>query len=452
MLTWLRQRFNEAQNRTALIWQDELVTYGWLLKEMDRAAADVCAAGIGPGAVVSLESDYSPQACAYLLALVEARTIVVPLTSGAETNRDHFLEVAGVEYRLVLGDQLEPRFVRTPSEACHSLFQILRERNHPGLVLFSTGSTGAPKAALHDFAGLLRKFEVFRKSLRTIAFLLLDHIGGLNTLFYVLSNCGTLVTLESRDPEGVCRAIERHRVELLPTSPTFLNLLLLSEAHLRYDLTSLKLITYGTEPMPESTLKRVHDALPHARLQQTYGLSELGILRSKSQADDSLWVKVGGEGFETEVRDGILWIRAESAMLGYLNAPSPFDTHGWFNTQDEVLVDGDYMQILGRRSEVINVGGLKVYPAEVESVLLELDGVLDASVRGEPNLLTGQAVVATLTLAAPEDAKELRRRVRVHCADRLERFKIPIRVDQAGDFQHSARFKKDRRSQGDRAV
>jgi long-chain acyl-CoA synthetase len=452
MLTWLRQRFAEAQNRTALIWRDESVTYGWLLKEMDRAAADICAAGIGPGAVVSLESDYSPQACAYLLALVEARTIVVPMTSAAESNRDYFLEVAEVEYRLVLGDQLEPRFVRTKSEACHSLFRVLRERNHPGLVLFSTGSTGMPKAALHDFVGLLRKFEVLRKSLRAIAFLLLDHIGGLNTLLYVLSNCGTLVTLESRDPEVVCQTIERHLVELLPTSPTFLNLLLLSEAHLRYDLTSLKLITYGTEPMPESTLKRIHDALPHARLQQTYGLSELGILRSKSQADDSLWVKVGGEGFETEVRDGILWIRAESAMLGYLNAPSPFDEHGWFNTQDEVLVDGDYMQILGRRSEVINVGGLKVYPAEVESVLLELDGVLDASVRGESNLLTGQAVVATLTLAAPEDAKELRRRVRAHCADRLERFKIPVRVEQAGDFQHSARFKKDRRFHGGQAV
>ena len=66
--------------------------------------------------------------------------------------------------------------------------------------------------------------------------------------------------------------------------------------------------------------------------------------------------------------------------------------------------------------------------------------------------LTGQAVVATLTLAAPEDAKELRRRVRAHCADRLERFKIPVRVEQAGDFQHSARFKKDRRFHGGQAV
>ena len=127
-------------------------------------------------------------------------------------------------------------------------------------------------------------------------FLQLDHIGGLNTLFYTLANGGTAVVAEDLSPESVCEAIESHRVQLLPTSPTFLNLLLLSEAHLRHGLSSLELITYGTEPMPESTLKRIVQAFPCARLLQTYGLSELGILRSRSRTSDSLWVRVGGEG------------------------------------------------------------------------------------------------------------------------------------------------------------
>src|SRR5262249_37909483 len=156
-------------------------------------------------------------------------------------------------------------------------------------------------------------------------FLLLDHIGGINTLFHGLATGGTIVTTRDRSPEAICRTIARHRVEVLPTSPTFLNLPLLSGEYQRHDLSSLRLITYGPELMPASTLERLHELFPNVRFQQTYGLSELGILRSKSREDGSLWVKVGGEGYETKVVDGVLWIKAQSAMLGYLNADNPFD-------------------------------------------------------------------------------------------------------------------------------
>src|SRR5690606_3810396 len=192
---------------------------------------------------------------------------------------------------------------------------------------------------------------------RAITFLLFDHIGGINTLLYYLSNGGTIVTVQDRSAHAVCAAIERHRVQVLPTSPTFINLMLVSGAHRSFDLSSLELITYGTEVMPESTLARLNRELPHVQTQQTYGLSELGILRSKSKSSDSLWVKIGGEGFETRVVDGMLEIKAKSAMLGYLNAPSPFTEDGWFKTGDAVEVDGEYIRILGRKSELINVGG-----------------------------------------------------------------------------------------------
>ena len=145
-----------------------------------------------------------------------------------------------------------------------------------------------------------------------------------------------MITVQDRSPDAVCEAIEKYRAQILPTSPTFINLLVLSEAHARHDLSSLELVTYGTEVMPENTLKRFHQLFPNVRLLQTYGLTEVGILRAKSRGDDSLWVKVGGEGFETRVVDGILHIRANSAMLGYLNAESPFDEDGWLNTGDAV--------------------------------------------------------------------------------------------------------------------
>jgi len=125
---------------------------------------------------------------------------------------------------------------------------------------------------------------------------LFDHIGGVNTLLYTLSNAGCVVTVQVRSPDAVCATIEKHKVEVLPTSPTFINLLLLSEGYSRHDLSSLRLVTYGTEVMHESTLRRFHGLFPSIRLQQTYGLSEIGILRSKSKSSDSLWVKIGGGG------------------------------------------------------------------------------------------------------------------------------------------------------------
>ena len=121
---------------------------------------------------------------------------------------------------------------------------------------------------------------------------------------------------DDRGVASVCRVIARHRVELLPTSPSFLNLLLISGAPGSFDLSSLALITYGTEVMPERTLKMANEVFPGVRFLQTYGLSELGILRSKSESDDSLRVKIGGEDYETRVVDGRLLIRARSSMLG----------------------------------------------------------------------------------------------------------------------------------------
>ena len=101
-------------------------------------------------------------------------------------------------------------------------------------------------------------------------------------------------------------------MELLPTSPTFLNMVLISEVYKKYNLESLQIVTYGTEVMPEYTLKKFHDLFPKVQLKQTYGLSELGIMRSKSKSSNSLWVKVGGEDYQTKIKDGILHIKAKN--------------------------------------------------------------------------------------------------------------------------------------------
>jgi acyl-CoA synthetase (AMP-forming)/AMP-acid ligase II len=143
---------------------------------------------------------------------------------------------------------------------------------------------------------------------------------------------------------------------------------------------------------------------------------------------------------------GLLQIKAESAMLGYLNAPSPFTADGWFQTGDAVEVDGEYLRILGRESELINVGGEKVYPAEVEGVIQSMEGVVDVLVTGEPHSLVGQVVVAQVQLSTGESLAEFRARMREFCRDRLDAFKVPQKVVLSPEDLHGQRFKKLRSS------
>jgi acyl-CoA synthetase (AMP-forming)/AMP-acid ligase II len=444
-LDWLFERMEQWREATAVVWRDRKVTYGELLDRVARCRNELDRAGIGPGRIVAVEGEFSPGTCALLLALIERRSIIVPITNAVAAHRDNFLRIAEVECVAVFDDAETCRWETRPGRPTHPMLRGLLDSGAPGLVLFSSGSTGENKAVLSDFNRLLEKFKVPRQRLVTLTFLLFDHIGGVNTLLYTLSNGGTVVTVKSRAPEEICRLIELHKVELLPTTPTFLNLLLLSEAYRSHDLSSLKLITYGTEVMPDSTLQRSHEAFPGVRLQQTYGLTELGILRSKSQNSESAWVKVGGEGIETKIVDGTLWVRAQSAMIGYLNAPSPFDSEGWMNTEDLVDVNGDYVRFLGRKSQIINVGGAKVYPAEVESVILQAPNIAEATVYGEANPLTGQIVAVRLTLREPEKLADVKKRIRTFCRERLTAYKVPVKVELAEASQISARFKKIRK-------
>lgn len=442
---FLLERFREHDGKTAIVWQDGAETYGSLLSAVSRWSEVLVSKGVLAGTIVALQADFSSASVAMMIALIRHACIIVPLTSSVSSKREDYLRLSEVAVVIEVGSDDSMAFHWRGQKPKHELLRGLIQQSKPGLVLFTSGSTGASKAIVHDFSALLEKFRLRRHARCMITFLLFDHIGGINTLFYALSNGGCIVTVKERTPDAVCQAIDRHVVQVLPTSPTFLNLLLLSGALDAYRLTSLDTITYGTEVMPEETLRRLRVKLPHVQLVQTYGLSEVGILRSKSESSDSLWVKLGGEGYETRVIDGLLEIKSQSAMLGYLNAPSPFTEDGWFRTGDIVEVRDDLFRVLGRKSEIINVGGEKVFPVEIESMIQGMEGVVDVAVTGEKNAITGQIVSAEVVLSTTETAGEFRRRMVAHCRPRMAAFKIPQKVTVAhGGDLHGSRFKKFR--------
>ncbi len=446
-IDFLLRVFNENRSSDAIVWRDTVYDYDWLLNHIDYWNNSLESSHINAGRVIIMESDFSPNSVALLLSLIERRCIIVPLTGMVGSRKSDFIEISEGEIFIKVDTNDHVKISELSNQADHKFYNRLRSIDHPGLVLFSSGSAGANKAAVHDFSSLLKKFKTRRHNLRTLTFLLFDHIGGIDTLFYSLSNGSCIITVENRSPDSICEAIEKYQVEVLPVSPTFINLLILSEAYKTHNLSSLKYVTYGTEVMPQATLAKCAAIIPQATILQKYGTTEIGTLRSKSKSSDSLWVKVGGEGFQTRIVDGILHVKAKSAMLGYLNAPSPFTEDGWFDTGDLVEVDGDYIKFLGRKSEVINVGGEKVYPAEVESVIQEVDNVAEVTVSGEKNPIVGNIVCAKVTLLRDEDHKQVIVRLKKYCRQKLQSYKVPVKIRIVEEKQHSGRFKKLRHSE-----
>jgi acyl-coenzyme A synthetase/AMP-(fatty) acid ligase len=404
--------------------------------------------GLAENTVVILRGDYSPWTVSLLLALIEMKAILAPLLPSTLKKTPGLVDIVNPALQIDSGPDGEFSAVRREQSAPHALVRQLQEAGKPGLILFTSGSTGEPKGVVHDLSRLLVKFQTPRPAMRTLNFLLFDHWGGLNTLLHAFANGSAVVLPENRAADYICQLLERHQVELLPASPTFLNMLLLSKAYEGRDLSALRIISYGSEPMPASTLTGLRAAFPKVELRQTYGLIELGVLRAKSLSSESLWVKVGGEGYDLRVVDGILQIKADAAMLGYLNAPSPFTDDGYFITGDRVKLNGEYMQFLGRDSELINVGGQKVFPAEVEAVLLESELVEEAVVYGQRHPITGKIVCADVQLRGNGDEAEARRAIKRFCGERLEPFKVPVKIQFVQAGLHSDRLKRVRVGRG----
>ena len=226
IIDFLLEAFAGNKDKEAIIWQEQSFSYAWILAST-QVKLEFLKERLQPNSVVSLEADFSPNSVAVLLALIECGCIIVPLTDSVAHKKAEFRAVAEVEFVITVNINDEIVIEQTGVKVEHEFLLGLKQEKRPGLVLFSSGSTGKSKAALHDFVPLLEKFKVPRHGMRTITFLLFDHIGGVNTLLYTLANGGCIVTVNERSPEEVCRSVEKYQVETLPTSPTFINLLLL---------------------------------------------------------------------------------------------------------------------------------------------------------------------------------------------------------------------------------
>lgn len=442
------ERIRLFEHKTSLIFENESHTYLDLFFKIEHIY-ELISSNIKKGEVVSIQADYSFLSIATFFALIENRNIVVPITTKVQKEIDERQKTSNVRYLIKFNnDDVQIIETETYCKENHLIVQKLINLNKSGLILFSSGSTGTPKAMIHDLDNLVESFNSTKKgkNLTFMIFLMFDHIGGLNTLLHCISAGLTMVFPTTRNPDNVCSLIEKFNVNVLPASPTFLNLIIINDAYIKYNLNSLKLITYGTETMPENLLLKLKNIFPSVKFLQTFGTSETGISQTSSKSSQSTFIKIEDPNTEYKIVNDELYIRTKTQILGYLNQDTDrFTEDGWFKTGDlvELSTDG-YLKIVGRNKEIINVGGEKVLPSEVESILFKMPEIKDCMVFGESNPIVGQIVVAKILFNHDLKLIDAKKIVTSFCKDKLDRYKIPSKIILMSESEYTERFKKKR--------
>mgnify|MGYP002741704967 FL=1 len=429
----------------AIIYDGKKYSYNELyikIKEIENFIKDK----IKSGEVVAILADYSFVSIALFFALYENKNIIAPITSTSKKEIDGKVKES-FSTKIINLENENLVITNIKSKASHKIINDLQNSKCAGLILFSSGSTGAPKAMIHNLDTLVDSYgDKKQKQINMLVFLMFDHIGGINTILNILSMNATMIIPQNRNADDICKLIEEYKIAVLPSSPTFLNLILINRSYEKYDLSSLRMITYGTETMPEGLLNRLKTVFSKVKFLQTFGTSETGIAATSSKSSSSTFMKIDDENLEYKIVDNELWLRSKTQILGYLNrSMESFTNDGWFKTGDLVELDNEgFIKIIGRNKEIINVGGQKVLPSEVESVLLGMDEIEDCLVYGEQNAITGQSISCDVVLKHGIDDSGFKILVRKFCKDKLDSFKIPTRVNVVQKTEFTERFKKSR--------
>lgn len=440
----------ERRRQPALAHRGKIFSYGRLLALMSQWSERLEKENIPAGACVATVGDYSPDAVALTLALLLKKALWVPLLETLpEEEIKRRMEITCCDFRI---DIKSKRFTKQPPPNAHSLIEKLRASQCAGLTLFSSGSSGEPKAMLQNLDRIVnarRPNAPIRQGVRVLAMLMFDHIGGINTLFTSLARGNLLITMQRRKSDEIGGLVQQHRAEILPLSPSQASLMLAANVFDSYDFSSVKVVTYGAEPMSAALLEALNQKLPQTKFLQTFGTSETDIAKTRSRSSDSLDIQFTNPEDEHKIVNGELWLRSNRNILGYLNADmDAFTEDGWFKTGDLVEESGGgFFRILGRKSDVINVGGQKLLPVEVEKALMSSARVADCAVYGEKNALLGQHVAADVLLQPPfsgEDKNVIKRELRKLCLAKLEKHKVPARFYFVEKIAVSDRAKKIR--------
>jgi acyl-CoA synthetase (AMP-forming)/AMP-acid ligase II len=311
------------------------------------------------------------------------------------------------------------------------------------VVLFTSGTSGEPKPVIHTWKTLSigLNFHTKFSGRRWLLAYEPTSFAGIQVWLQSLLTGGCICTAATRDPVAIARLLLDERVEFASATPSFWRLLLHSASSEELSKSALVQITLGGEAVDQPLLDALHRNFPQARLTHIYASTEMGVCFSVSDRQAGFPASyLSNPSLPCQLRigdNGELEILSKRTMLGYLGdqkrdteteSTVTFDGGRWFATGDLVEQRGDRILFVGRKSETINVGGAKVYPADVERCIRNIAGVLQVRVYGMHSSLSGQLVAAEIQAAANVDQEDLRTAVIAACRQKLARHQVPARI------------------------
>jgi acyl-CoA synthetase (AMP-forming)/AMP-acid ligase II len=417
MIELLREAAASVPDQVAIVSDTEAVTYAELARRAEAAAAVLLDRGIERFAI--LEPD--PAAVWALLAgasLVGAEACVYPLAASDDvvTSLRTRLKHETLVSSRSLADVVDPSTLLAGADVDVPDEPPSTRR----LLVLTSGTSGNPNAAQHEWNRLLRVTGRITATPdhRWLLAYGLNQFGGLQILIHVAKARATLVAGSSFQPRDGLAAMRSHHVTHASGTPTFWRFLLAEIRSDQLPAPALRQVTLGGEAVPAPLIGQLKAAFPDAKISQIYGATEMGQNITVRDGVAGLPLSVLDEGGDVvfKIVDGELWVRSKSSMLGYYDQP-PLEEGGWRATGDLVEVVGDRIHFRGRKSEVINVGGVKIHPLPVEEKVSEVEGVALVHAFGRANAMVGHIVALEVVPVEGADHDALRQAIREACAD-----------------------------------
>jgi long-chain acyl-CoA synthetase len=466
----LTQTASEHGSRPALKLEDAVLTYEMFDAGAARVAGLLKARGLEPGDRVGIMLPNVPYFGPVYYGILRAGGIVVPMNvllkgrevkfylsdSGARhvfvwqdflTDAEEGAREAGTEVIVVRPGEFE----RLLTDASAEFEDVPRAASDTAVILYTSGTTGTPKGAELTHANMLDNCRYGAVELIDVTeqdvflgALPLFHSFGQTCCLNAAVRAGACLTMIPRfDPGKALEIIQRDKVTLFDGVPTMYHAMLNHPDRERYDISGLRMCVSGGSAMPVEVLRGFEAAFGCVIL-EGYGLSETSPVASFNHPDrerkpGSIGTPIRGvemkavddEGNEVPRGEvGEIVVRGHNVMKGYWNRPDATDEvlqDGWLRTGDMATVDDDgYFFIVDRKKDMIIRGGYNVYPREIEEVLYEHPGVLEAAVIAVPDEALGEEVGAAVVRRPGHDTDS--DDIRAFVKERVAAYKYPRHV------------------------
>ena len=411
--------------------EDKIVLWG--PNSIDWAVAALAVSYAG-AVLVPVNSRYVGAEVADIVARTGATKAVV---HDGFLGRDQVYELskAGVEDRVIFPLDVLMAAARTAEGMQHDDV----EPDDVADILFTSGTTGRSKGAMsahRQTIGVARAWAELGGVRQDDRYLVVNpffHSFGykIGIVVGLLTGC-TLYPVATFDVDETMRLIESERITVFPGAPTLYQSILAAPTRPEHDLSSLRLAVTGAAVVPVVLIERMRDELAIDHVVTAFGMTEAVVVTMCREGDSADTVATTNgraiPGMEARIADnGELLVRGDYVMLGYLDDPEAtleaIDEDGWLHTGDiGALDESGNLKITDRLKDMYISGGFNVYPAEVEQVLMRMDGVADVAVVGVPDERMGEVGKAYVVGTATSDE------VIAFARERLANFKVPRHV------------------------